>query len=74
MQVDGMSMRSISRLADVSINTMTKLLADAAENCLAVLIGFKMAALAARSTFERAGIDQPLKGGDAILCLGCISD
>jgi hypothetical protein len=32
---EGMSMRSISRMADVSINTVTKLLVDAGETCLA---------------------------------------
>ena len=31
---EGSSMRSISRLADVSINTVTKLLVDAGEACL----------------------------------------
>ena len=34
MLVEGMSMRSISRIADVSINTVTKLLNDAGEACL----------------------------------------
>ena len=33
---EGSSMRSISRLADVSINTVTKLLVDAGEACLAM--------------------------------------
>jgi IS1 family transposase len=33
---EGVSMRSISRLADVSINTVTKLLEDAGETCLAL--------------------------------------
>ena len=33
--VEGMSMRSISRVADVSINTVTKLLVDAGEVCAA---------------------------------------
>lgn len=33
MLVEGMSMRSISRVADVSINTVTKLLVDAGEAC-----------------------------------------
>ncbi|HEX3888596.1 MAG TPA: IS1 family transposase [Phenylobacterium sp.] len=33
---EGVSMRSISRLADVSINTVTKLLEDAGETCLAM--------------------------------------
>ena len=32
---EGVSMRSISRMADVSINTVTKLLEDAGETCLA---------------------------------------
>ena len=36
MLVEGSSMRSISRVADVSINTVTKLLADAGETCLAL--------------------------------------
>lgn len=36
MLVEGMSMRSISRVADVSINTVTKLLVDAGETCLAM--------------------------------------
>ncbi len=31
---EGLSMRSISRMADVSINTVTKLLVDAGETCL----------------------------------------
>ena len=35
MLVEGMSMRSISRVADVSINTVTKLLVDAGEACAA---------------------------------------
>ncbi|NQE62392.1 hypothetical protein E1H18_2648 [Caulobacter sp. RHG1] len=34
---------------------------------LALMIGFYLAALAAVATFDRAGIDSPLKGGDAIL-------
>lgn len=34
MLVEGSSMRSISRVADVSINTVTKLLVDAGEACL----------------------------------------
>lgn len=34
MLVEGMSMRSISRVADVSINTVTKLLIDAGETCI----------------------------------------
>jgi len=42
---------------------LTKSLAD----LLALLIAFYMAALAAVSTFERAGIDGALKGGDATL-------
>ena len=33
---EGMSMRSTSRMADVSINTVTKLLVDAGETCLAL--------------------------------------
>ena len=33
---EGSSMRSISRVADVSINTVTKLLVDAGETCLAL--------------------------------------
>jgi IS1 family transposase len=33
---EGVSMRSISRMADVSINTVTKLLVDAGETCLAM--------------------------------------
>jgi len=33
---EGVSMRSISRVADVSINTVTKLLEDAGETCLAM--------------------------------------
>ena len=35
MLVEGMSMRAISRVADVSINTVTKLLVDAGEACTA---------------------------------------
>ena len=35
MLVEGMSMRSVSRLADVSINTVSKLLVDAGEACAA---------------------------------------
>ena len=34
---------------------------------LALMIVFYMAALAAVATFDRAGIDEPLKGGDALL-------
>ena len=34
MLVEGSSMRSISRVADASINTVTKLLVDAGETCL----------------------------------------
>ena len=34
MLCEGSSMRSISRVADVSINTVTKLLVDAGEACL----------------------------------------
>ncbi len=34
MLCEGMSMRAVSRLADVSINTVTKLLEDAGEACL----------------------------------------
>ncbi len=33
---EGVSMRAISRMADVSINTVTKLLVDAGESCLAL--------------------------------------
>src|SRR6266404_6132930 len=33
MLVEGSSMRSVSRVADVSINTVTKLLVDAGEAC-----------------------------------------
>lgn len=33
--VEGMSMRAISRVADVSINTVTKLLADVGQACSA---------------------------------------
>src|ERR1700761_7069086 len=36
MLCEGSSMRSISRMADVSINTVTKLLEDAGETCLAL--------------------------------------
>lgn len=36
MLCEGSSMRSISRVADVSINTVTKLLVDAGETCLAI--------------------------------------
>ena len=36
MLVEGSSMRSISRVADVSINTVAKLLAEAGEACLAI--------------------------------------
>src|SRR5271167_1783550 len=36
MLCEGSSMRSISRVADVSINTVTKLLIDAGETCLAL--------------------------------------
>jgi IS1 family transposase len=36
MLVEGSSLRSISRVADVSINTVTKLLEDAGETCLAM--------------------------------------
>ena len=36
MLVEGSSLRSISRVADVSINTVTKLLEDAGETCLAL--------------------------------------
>lgn len=36
MLCEGSSMRSISRVADVSINTVSKLLADAGEACLAM--------------------------------------
>src|SRR4051812_45260860 len=35
MLVEGSSMRSISRVADVSINTVAKMLADAGEACAA---------------------------------------
>src|SRR3989442_9381393 len=35
MLCEGSSMRSISRVADVSINTVTKLLVDAGETCAA---------------------------------------
>jgi hypothetical protein len=42
---------------------MTKRLTD----LLQLMIVFYMAALAAVATFERKGIDEPLKGGDAIL-------
>jgi transposase-like protein len=34
MLCEGSSMRSISRVVDVSINTVTKLLVDAGETCL----------------------------------------
>lgn len=44
-------------------DTLLESLAD----LFALLIAFYMAALAAVATFERAGIDNPLKGGDAIL-------
>ena len=40
---------------------------DALSGLLSILIGFYMAALAAVATFDRKGIDDPLKGGDAIL-------
>ncbi|HEX4199272.1 MAG TPA: IS1 family transposase [Caulobacteraceae bacterium] len=36
MLCEGVSMRSISRVCDVSINTVTKLLVDAGETCLAL--------------------------------------
>ncbi len=36
MLVEGSSMRSVSRVADVSINTVTKLLIDAGEACLSM--------------------------------------
>src|SRR5271169_1794280 len=36
MLCEGSSMRSISRVTDVSINTVTKLLVDAGETCLAL--------------------------------------
>lgn len=36
MLCEGVSMRSISRIVDVSINTVTKLLEDAGETCLAL--------------------------------------
>jgi hypothetical protein len=36
MLCEGSSMRSISRVCDVSINTVTKLLVDAGETCLAL--------------------------------------
>jgi IS1 family transposase len=36
MLVEGVSMRSTSRIADVSINTVTKLLAEAGEACLVI--------------------------------------
>ena len=36
MLCEGSSMRSISRVCDVSINTVTKLLVDAGETCLAI--------------------------------------
>src|SRR5271169_6243513 len=36
MLCEGSSMRSISRVCDVSINTVTKLLVDAGETCLAM--------------------------------------
>lgn len=36
MLVEGSSLRSISRVADVSINSVTKLLVDAGETCLAI--------------------------------------
>lgn len=36
MLVEGSSLRSISRVADVSINTVTKLLVDAGETCLSL--------------------------------------
>jgi len=36
MLCEGSSMRSISRVADVSINTVSKLLAEAGEACLAI--------------------------------------
>lgn len=36
MLVEGSSMRSISRIADVSINTVSKLLVDAGEACIAI--------------------------------------
>ena len=36
MLCEGSSMRSISRVVDVSINTVSKLLAEAGEACLAI--------------------------------------
>jgi IS1 family transposase len=36
MLCEGSSMRSVSRIADVSINTVSKLLADAGEACIAI--------------------------------------
>jgi transposase-like protein len=36
MLCEGSSMRSISRIADVSINTVAKLLIDAGEACLVI--------------------------------------
>ena len=38
MMVEGSSMRSISRVVDVSINTVTKLLIEAGEACAAVFV------------------------------------
>lgn len=42
-------------------------LVDSLSQLLALMIGFYLAALAAVATFDRDGIDAPLKGGDAIL-------
>lgn len=50
-------------LAIFSHDELVKRLLD----LLALMIVFYMAALAAVATFERQGIDNPLKGGDAIL-------
>ena len=50
----------------VSVASLGKLLTEIS-TLLALLIGFYMAALAAVATFERRGIDGPLRGDDAIL-------
>src|ERR1700761_8348473 len=53
MLCEGSSMRSISRVCDVSINTVTKLLVDAGETCLAL-----HDALVRDVTGERCQIDE----------------
>ncbi|WP_269515355.1 hypothetical protein [Brevundimonas subvibrioides] len=59
---------AVALICDMPLSVLEdKELFGAMSGLLAILIGFYMAALAAVSTFDRAGIDNKLEGHDALL-------